>query len=457
MKQSRFVRELNGMNTDNFFLLPHQITFLEQEMCQRSKTADGKTSADEDESLQEVRLIRNAIKFEEGNLVQHQAWVRGWEIVAYNEHRRSFIARGPRKDEHAAAALLAQGNAEEARSNVESTEQHLRHLKREYVRKNKLRRYDECSYQTIFGRRKSDSDAGHGGVKRQRIFGSQARERIIEHRTIGEKLAEYFLDPDEAEASSAAPAQSAAPEGFKTNGWTSVNAPALSQQQSSLPKTAASPPMQASSETESEPPSPRPSRRRGFSLDRTSQPSPTAPLQPSNLPPPHQPSPRPVITPAEGRRRIILNSPSPARGPLKPAPPPPTSLAAAHTRRSQPSAPAQTPTSSSAGLTNKRKRDTDDEVADTAAESTSQVGPSSKRVREQPAPAAALAPASVTTAAAPAPAPPTQPPTNAAPAPKYVRGGVKSKFLGEAEALASHLAPDGKTRKSTRVSKRRRG
>ena len=420
-------------------------------MRQRSKTADGKTSIHEDESRQEARLIRNAIKFKEGNLVQHQAWVRSWEIVAYNEHRRSFIAQGPRKDEHAAAAMLAQGNAEEARSNVESTEQHLRHLKREYVRKNKLRRYDECSYQTILGRRKSDSDGGHGETKRQRIFGSQAREKIIEHRVVGEKLADYFLNSDQAGASSAASAQPAAPEGFQTNGLTSVNAPALAQRQSSPPKTAASPPLQASSETESEPPSLRPSRRRGLSLDRTSQPSPTAPLQPSNLPPPHQPSPRPVITPAEGRRRIILDSPSPARGPLKPA------LAATPTRPSRPLAPAQPPTSSSAGLTNKRKRDTDDEVADTAVGSTSEAGPSSKRVREQPAPAAALAPASLNTAAAPSPAPPPQPPTNAAPAPKYVRGGVKSKFLGEAEALASHVAPDRKTRKSTRVSKMRGG
>ena len=323
-------------------------------MRQRGKTADGKTSANEDESLQEARIIRNAIKFEGSDLVQHQAWVRGWEIVAYNENRRSFIAQGPQKDEHAAAAMLAQGNAEEARSNVESTEQHLRHLKREYVRKNKLRRYDECSYQTILGRRKSDSDAEHGGMKRQRLFGSQARERIIEHRMLGEKLADQFLKSDQAGASSAATAQPAAPEGFQANGWTSVNAPALSQRQSS-------PPLQASSKTESEPPSPRPSRRRGFSLDRTSQPSPTAPLQPSQPPPPHQPSPRPVITPAEGRRRIILDSPSPARGPPNPAPPPPISLAAAPTQRLRPPAPAQPPTSSSSGLTNKRKRDTDDE------------------------------------------------------------------------------------------------
>ena len=420
-------------------------------MRQRSKTADGKTSIHEGESRQEARLIRNAINFEEGTLLQHQAWVRGWEIVAYNENCRSFNTQGLRRDEHRAAAVLAQVNAEEARSNVESTEQHLRHLKREYIRKNKLRRYDEGSYQTILGKRSSDSDSGQGEMKRQRMFGSQARKKIIEHRMVGEKLADYFLKSDQAGASSAASAQPAAPEGFKTNGWTSVNAPALSQRQSSPPKTAASPPLQASSETESEPPSPRRSRRRGISLDRASQPSPTAPLQPSNLPPPHQPSPRPIITPAESRRRIILDSPSPARRPLRPAPPPPNSLAAALTQSSQP------PTPSSTGLTNKRKRDTDDQAADTAAESTSEASPSSKRVREQPAPAAAPAPASITTATAPVLAPPPQPPTNAVPAPKYVRGGVKSKFLGEAEALASHVAPDGKTRKSTRASKRRGG
>ena len=505
-------------------------------MRQRSKTADGKTSTYEDESCQETRLISNAIKFEEGNLEQHQAWVRGWEIVAYNEHRRSFIAQGSRRDEHLAAAVLAQVNAEKARSEVDSTEQHLRHLKREYVRKGKLRRYEECLYQTILGKRKSDADGRHGETKRQRKFCSQAREEVLEQRMIGEKLASYLLEPDEevdspsgsevstspteprtasrtacaasqrlqglghprhsitpyngrdgssnrasglrgitsatVGAPSAASAQPAALKGFQTNGWTSVNAPTPPKQQPRppkkprattgglhLPKTDAPPPLQASPKTESQPPSPRPSRPRGTSLNRTSQPPPSPTLQPSPTPPlqrPRQTSPRPAITPAEGRRRIILGPPSPVHGLLNPSPHPPAALAGAPPQSSQTPAHAQRLTSSQAGPNNKRKRDKDGVVADTAAKSTSQAGPSSKRVREQPAPAAAPTPVS-TNAAASVVAPPAPANVNASPAPKYVRGGVKSSFLEEAEALASHVAPNGKTRKSGRVSKKRQG